>query len=97
MGAGLQQNMGKEWGLQVWENVAESPPNQVFIETTERSAKKLASDNTRKAREDVKRKRRSSKYKKQKIIQLPLARHIGETMKILTPDERIFLQSTWSN
>lgn len=48
-GAGLQQNMGKQWGLQVWENVTESPPNQVFIETTERSAKKLASDNTRKA------------------------------------------------
>ena len=62
MGAGLQQNMGKQWGLEVWKQVTNSSPNQVFIDTTEHSAKKLTLDKKRKARDDVKAKRHSSKY-----------------------------------
>ncbi len=87
MGAALQQNMGKQWGLHVWENVTESPPNQVFIDTTERSAKKLASDNTRKAREDVKRKRRSSKYKKTEDNSTAARKAYRRNDEDVTPDE----------
>lgn len=64
MGAGLQQNIGKQWSSQVWKQVTESPPNQVFVEATERSAMNFAMDKKRKAEDEVKRKRRSSKYVK---------------------------------
>ena len=61
-------------------------PNQVFIDAIERSAKKLLSDNKRKATEEVTSKRRKSKY-----TQLPdtpaacraYSRHDGG----ITPDE----------
>ena len=41
MGAGLQQNMGKEWGPTVWSKMTESSPNPVFTDAAERSAKKV--------------------------------------------------------
>ena len=33
MGAALQQNMGREWGLTVWKQMAEASPNKVFKDT----------------------------------------------------------------
>ena len=62
MGAGLQQNLGKTWSPQAWKEMTTISPNQVFIDTAERSAKKLLSDNKRKVTEKVKSKRRKSKY-----------------------------------
>ncbi len=44
MGAGLRQNMGREWSLHAWKDITKSSPNQVFINATERSAKILAKD-----------------------------------------------------
>ena len=62
MGAGLQQNKGKQWGPEIWKDMTNSSPNKAFTDTVERSAKKLESDKKRKAKEEVKAKRRSSKY-----------------------------------
>ena len=62
MGAGLHQNLGKQWGPEIWKEMTKSPPNQVFVDTAERSALKLKCDNARKAMVEVKAKRRSSKY-----------------------------------
>ena len=59
MGAGLQQNEGKQWGPETWKTL---PPNPVFTDTAERSAKRLLSDKKRKAKDEVKAKRRKSKY-----------------------------------
>ena len=62
MGAGLQQNMGKKWGLEAWEKVTDSQPNPVFTDTTNRSANTVSRNRKRKERDDVKAKRRSRKY-----------------------------------
>ena len=62
MGAGLQQNMGKQWGPSTWSKMTESYPNQIFTDTAEHSAKKLKRDNERKGTDEVKAKRRKSKY-----------------------------------
>ena len=62
MGAGLQQNMGKKWGLESWKQVTNSNPNPVFTETVNRSASTVSKNRKRKERADVKAKRRSSKY-----------------------------------
>ena len=62
MGAGLQQNMGKQWGPEIWEKMTNSIPNQVFSDTAERSAENLKRQNERKAKDEVKAKRRRSKY-----------------------------------
>ena len=62
MGACLQQNEGKQWGPEIWKQMTDSSPNKVFTDTVECSAKKLESDRKRKATEEVKAKRRSSKY-----------------------------------
>lgn len=62
LGAGLQQNVGKQWGPEIWKQMTSSYPNPVFTDTAERSAKKLQADNKRKATEEAKAKRRSSKY-----------------------------------
>ena len=62
MGAGLQQNLGKQWGPEIWKEMTKSPSNQIFVDTAERSALKLKCDNARKAMVEVKAKRRSSKY-----------------------------------
>ena len=61
-GAGLQQNLGRTWGPHTWEKMTTSPPNQVFINTAESSAKKVAATRKRKATEHAKESRRRSKY-----------------------------------
>lgn len=62
MGAGLQQNKGKQWAPEIWKEMTNSSPNQIFSDTVERSTKKFESDKKRKATEKAKAKRRSSKY-----------------------------------
>ena len=62
MGAGLQQNVGKQWGPAMWKQMTNSEPNEVFANTAERLAKQLETDNKRKATEEAKAKRRRSKY-----------------------------------
>ena len=61
-GAGLQQNLGRSWGPPTWETMTSSPPNQVFIDTAESSAKKVETTRKRKATEKAKESRRRSKY-----------------------------------
>ena len=61
MGAGLQQNMGKEWGPAVWSKMTKSSPNPVFVDAAERSAKKAENDRKRKATGEAKEQRRRSK------------------------------------
>ena len=61
-GAGLQQNLGRTWGPHTWEKMTSSPPNQVFINTTESSTKKVETTRKRKATEKAKESRRQSKY-----------------------------------
>ena len=53
-GAGLQQNLGRTWGPPTWEKMTTSPPNQVFINTANSSAKKVATTRKRKATENAK-------------------------------------------
>ena len=57
MGAGLQQNMGKEWGPTVWAKMTESSPNPVFIDAAQRSAKRADKDRKRKATDEAKEQR----------------------------------------
>ena len=63
-GAGLQHNLGKSWGPPTWEKMTSSPPNPVFIDTAESSAKKVEKTRKRKATETAKESRRKSKYSK---------------------------------
>ena len=53
MGAGLQQNKGKEWGPELWRQMTNSSPNEVFSNTARHSAKEVESDRKRKAKEEV--------------------------------------------
>ena len=62
MGAGLQQNLGKEWVPTTWSKMTNSPPNNIFTTTAKCSAQKKEKDNMRKARDDVKARRRKNKY-----------------------------------
>ncbi len=62
MGAGLRQNLGKEWGPQAWKDVTNTCPNEVFQSVASNSAKLLAKDKKRKANEDNKKSRRQNKY-----------------------------------
>ncbi len=39
MGAGLRQNMGKEWGPEIWKQMATTSPNKIYTNTTNHSAK----------------------------------------------------------
>ena len=63
-GAGLQHNLGKSWGPPTWEKMTSSPPNPVFIDTAESSAKQVEKTRKRKATEMAKESRRQSKYSK---------------------------------
>ena len=63
-GAGLQQILGKHWAPDTWEKVTNSPPNQVFRDTAESSAKKNNADRKRKATDEAKNSRRQNKYSK---------------------------------
>ena len=62
MGAGLQQNLGREWGPQVWRTMTQSSPNKVFSDTAHNSAKKVKKDRKRKATQQARDRRRQSKY-----------------------------------
>lgn len=64
MGAGLQQNMGKEWGPQAWRNMTYSSPNKIFTDTAQHSAKIARQDRKRKASDEAKQQQRKSKYAK---------------------------------
>ena len=62
MGAGLQQNLGREWGPRVWREMTNSSPNKIFTDTARNSAKKVEIQRKRKATEEAKDQRRQSKY-----------------------------------
>ena len=62
MGAGLQQNLGKEWGPQVWKIMTKTSPNKVFSDTAHNNAKTTEKDRKRKATQEAKDRRRQSKY-----------------------------------
>ena len=64
MGAGLRHNLGPTWGPVTWEGKTGSPPNKVFTNAAENSAKILEQNRKRKATEEAKEKRRRSKYTK---------------------------------
>ncbi len=54
MGAGLQHNMGKEWGPVAWKQMTNTSPTKIFKNTSQRSAIKASSEKERKAKESVK-------------------------------------------
>ena len=62
MGAGLQHNMGKEWGPTIWKEMMSTTPNKVFSDTAQRSAKKASSEKERKAKEEIRKQWRIRKY-----------------------------------
>ena len=62
MGAGLRQNMGREWGPQVWKIMTQSSPNKVYTDEANDCAKIVERDRKRKATEQSKETRRRSKY-----------------------------------
>ncbi len=64
MGAGLRQNLGKAWVPLAWQQMTHYPPNEVFVDSAKHSAKRLCADKKRKATEEVRKKRRMSKYNK---------------------------------
>ena len=61
-GAGLQHNFGKEWDPSIWSKMTTSPPNNIFVTAAETSARKKDKDNKRKAKDEVKARRRKGKY-----------------------------------
>ena len=63
-GAGLEQNLGKCWSPQTWEQVTESCPNQIFTDVAECRARKANTDRKRKATNNSKESRRQHKYAK---------------------------------
>ena len=71
MGAGLRQNLGPEWGPEVWTKVTHAP-NKVFTDVTQSTANCVATDRKRKATDTAKEQRRKSKY--MKLDDTPAAR-----------------------
>jgi len=53
MGAGLRQNLSKTWGPLAWQQISDSPPNEVFVDSGELSAKRQTK---RKETEEAKKK-----------------------------------------
>ena len=62
MGAGLQQNLGKQWGPSMWSKMTTCTPNNIFMMTAENSARRAKKEHMRKNNDEVKAKRRRSKY-----------------------------------
>ncbi len=62
MGAGLRQNCGTNWGPQAWKAMTNSSPNKMYSDAADRSSARIEADRKRKAKEQVKEKRRKSKY-----------------------------------
>ncbi len=61
-GAGLQHNLGKEWGPKLWGELTAREPNPVFASVSESRNKKMNKEKERKKSPEVKAKRRQSKY-----------------------------------
>ncbi len=57
MGAGLQHNVGKEWGPSLWKQMSKCSPSKFFSTVTQRSAKKMSKEKKRKRKDEVKRQR----------------------------------------
>lgn len=86
MGAGLQQNLGREWGPEMWSKMTNRPTNEIFVTTAQLTAKKQDDNRKRKARDEVKAKRRNSKYSRTDNsveARKAYSRHDGE----LEPDD----------
>ena len=62
MGAGLQLNMGHEWGPQLFSEMTGSTVNPIYQNAAKKSASVIEKNRKRKAKDDVKEKRRKSKY-----------------------------------
>ncbi len=62
MGAGLQLNLGKDWGPSIWSNLTKSTSNSVFSTTANKAKRRNQKNAARKSQDDVKAKRRQSKY-----------------------------------
>ena len=60
--AGLQQNLGRSWGPCTQEKMTGSPPNPVFVDTAQSSARRVGQTQKRKSTEKAKESRRRSKY-----------------------------------
>ena len=93
-GAGLQQNLGKSWSPTIWEQMAGSTPNQVFVDSAETSAKQA--EDTRK-RMATQRRRRAGKYSSTPSVTavLLLAKLTQDQMQMFSQMilEMIFLQN----
>ena len=65
MGAGLQLNLGHDWGPQAFSDMTESEVNPVYQNVAEKSKQKIANDRKRKSTPEAKERRRKSKYSKE--------------------------------
>lgn len=86
LGAGLQQNLGQDWGPGAFSQMTEATINPVYQSASTKLAKKTARDRKRKATTKAKEQRRRSKYsRKDDSLQARKAysRHDGGD----TPDE----------
>ena len=61
-GVGLQKNLGKTWGVSMWEKMTGDYPNEVFVDAADISAKRVEKDRERKATENSKASRQKVKY-----------------------------------
>ncbi len=62
MGVGLRQNLGKDSGPSIWSNLTKSTPNSVFQQQPKKQKGGMKKNATRQSQDDVKAKRRQSKY-----------------------------------
>ena len=86
MGSGLRQNLGADWGPQVWTSMTDSSPNKVYSNVAGCSVERVKKDRKRKSTEAAKGKRRRSKYAQTDdtaLARRTYSRHDGGT----TPEE----------
>ena len=86
MGAGLRQNIGKEWGPRVWKDITNTSPNKIYTSVTSQSAKVLDRQRKRKATDEAKQKRRQNKYMRRDESSAALQTYSRHDNGI-TPDE----------
>ena len=65
MGAGLQLNLGHDWGPKAFSDMTETECNPVYKSVASKAAQKAAKDKKRKATDQAKERRRKSKYAKE--------------------------------
>ena len=53
MGAGLQHNLGKQWGPEVWKGMTSASPNKIFTSTVERCDRRSFKDKERKGKQKM--------------------------------------------